>query len=299
MKKERYNKNIKEENPFLANSLKETFSSSMTTYKSNKSIFFRPNNYRRQIEVKTKDNSTIKKITSAIQKANMNNHTKIISIKGYEGITIQYGKNILTGIYSQPKIGNDKLTYFIERNTIQELNERIDEIRKEIESQIDTALNKFINTFKIRLRSKKPSWSRYEDFIKKESFIDSIPRDTIIHDTIFKKVYGKGIEFISTKKGEQPTVNLKNYITNRAIEDISPEITNEINNIHNTIQTDLNPILKEFTTQIKLHLKVQQATLNTLNSMDNHFKNQTPKTILKRGFTTKEMQLIEEFKQGI
>ena len=63
---------------------------------------------------------------------------------------------------------------------------------------------------------------------KGEDYIDKIPKEVIIHDTIFKKVYGEGIEFGVT--GE-PTVKLKTYIKNRAIEDIAPEIIKSINEV--------------------------------------------------------------------
>jgi hypothetical protein len=247
----------------------EDSSNSMTTIKSSKKYFWRPNNYRRQIQVKEKSNSTIKKIKSAISAINFNfnKHTKILSIKNYHGITIQYGKHTLTGIYSQSIIGGVKEIYLIEAETIEDIQRRISEKQEEIKRKIDFALYKFRKEFKIIIPYKKATWSRYEDFIKGEDYIDKIPREVIIHDTYFKKVYGDGIEFKQTELKEEPTIHLKNYIKNRAIEDISPEINKEISNIHNTISGELNPILKEFTHQIELHLRVQKETLKTLKKM--------------------------------
>ncbi|KKN76091.1 hypothetical protein LCGC14_0374810 [marine sediment metagenome] len=266
MKKEVYNRNITGKNPFLNKIPQEEFSNSMTTIKTKEIVCFRPNNYRRQIEVKIKDNSTIKKIIGAIPKAIPNKHTKIISIKNYyKNITLQYGRSTLTGIYSQPKIGNDKLTYVIERSTRQELERRLYEIRKEIQEDIDTALKQFSKQFKINLPYKKIIWVRYEDYIKGEPFINSIKRDTIIHDTVFKKVYGEGIEFKSTKKGEEPIVHMKNYINNRAIEDIAPEIAAEINNMHNSISKPL----KDLNESIQLEIHNKRLHQKILNSMDN------------------------------
>lgn len=221
------------------------FSTSMTTTQS---IIFRPNNYRRQIEVKKRDNSTLKKI-KVLYGAIPARHNKLINIKEFEkNITIQYGTSTLTAIYSQTIIGGHKETFLIERDSIEDLEIRIDEIKEDIRKKIDYALDRFQKEVKIRIPYKKPIWTRHEDFVKGEDFIDKIPRETVVHDTFFKKVYGKGIEFM---KGE-PTVHLKNYIKNRAVEDISPEIAKEINDFRNT--TDIR--LAEFAEQIHLHLEV-------------------------------------------
>lgn len=205
-----------------------TFNSMAITSNRHK-VFWRPNNYRRQIEVKTKSNSTIKNIKSAIPNTNVNQHTKILSIKNFqENITIQYGKKILTGIYSQNIIHGEKEIFFIESDCIEGLQEWINNKKNQIEARIDKALRDFSERFKLTKASKVPVWSRYEDFIKGEDFIDQIPEEVIIHDTFFKKVYGKGIEFKNTGKGEDPGVHLKNYIKNRAVEDISPIIANAL-----------------------------------------------------------------------
>ncbi len=113
MKKEKdgSNKSIKDyiekiTNPIFAKKLgvpEEELSNSITTTKKTFKIFFRPNNWRRQIEVKEKTNSTIdycKKVNPAIK---INSHNKLISLR--EGnIVIQYGKKTLTAIYSCPVI---------------------------------------------------------------------------------------------------------------------------------------------------------------------------------------------------
>ena len=91
-----------------------------------------------------------------------------------------------------------------------------------------SALRAFSKQFKLNIPYNRAIWSRYEEFTKGEEFIDSIPQEVIIHDTFFKKVYKKGIEFKNTKKGESPGVHIKNYIKNRAIEDIAPEIARAI-----------------------------------------------------------------------
>lgn len=297
--------------PIFSKVLQEDVSSSMTTTQNTFSIAFRPNNYRREIAVKIKSNSTIKKVKSAISAIpnmifNYNHHTKMVSVKNYQGITIQYGKNTLTGIYAQARIGNDKTIYKIERDSLDEIDARIDEIREDIRQKIDAALLDFSTRFKINLPIAKPSWSRFEDFVKGEEYLDNIPEDTIIHDTHFKKVYGKGIEFIG-KKGEHPTSKLKNYIRHRAVEKIAPQIADEIKDLKDTIYSDLNPILKEFTKQLQLHLLVQENTLKTnkatqktMNLIQKGLINKaqiikSKKRVKKYGLTKSEMGVLRKY----
>ena len=231
-------------------SLKEVPTSSMTTTKETIKIFWRPNNYRRQIQVKTKNNSTIKKIESAIKchtgtDFSCNTHTKMVSIKNYaqnqnnKGITIQYGKDKLIGVYSQNIIAGVKEIFLIEDIDLNGIMTKIDKKKNEIQWIIDETLNNFIKEFKLKIPYRKPEWSRYEDFIKGEEYIDKIPREVIVHDTYFKKVYGEGIEFKNTKVGEAPIAHMKNFIKNRAIEDISPEISKELVEVRELVKGTL------------------------------------------------------------
>lgn len=202
---------------------------SMTTMPHTFKIVWRPHNYRRKIEVKLKDNHTIKKIDFIIPNSNIDSHTKLVSIKNYKpNITIQYGKNHLTAIYSQNIILGHKETFLIESDTIEGIEERIDEKKDNIQDKLDSALYSFSRQFCISLPFKHPVWDRHEDFVKGEEFIDLIPRETIIHDTYFKKVYGKGIEFKNSEKNKMPTAELKNYIKVRAIEKVDKLIADEL-----------------------------------------------------------------------
>ncbi len=289
LKKELYDK-IKE--PIVP---EETISNSMTTRKDTFSIMWRPNNYRRQIEVKLKDNSTMENIKSAIKGTIPNPHTKMISIKNYKpNITIQYGKNTLTGIYSQNIIGGEKEIFLIEANTIDDLEERINQIKAQIQEKIDDALDSFINRFNLRIPLKTPIWSRYEDFIKGDEYIDKIPREVIIHDTYFKNVYDEGLEFKNTKKGEEPTVHMKNYIKNRAIEDIAPGIAEELkaNREMSKMILDINastskvlndfivkflPLQQDFAVNIGSHTKVIKNMVKATNELRRAIKEKQSK----------------------
>lgn len=240
--------------------LKETGSDGMTTNRKVFKIFWRPNNYRRKIVVKKKCYGTIEKIKTTIGptlkgQLNINPHTKLISIKNYRpNITIQYGKQVLTGIYSQPRINGKKRIFLIEAHSIKDIQERISQKQKEIQIQIDQALMQFIEQFNLKDPEKKlspikPRWDRYEDLVKGIDFIDRLDPDLIIHDTYFKKVYGEGIELIQTPEKEAPTIHLKNTIKNFAINDIAPEIASGLKDVAKSLDL-INP-LKSLKSKVK------------------------------------------------
>lgn len=221
------------------NSAHETNSNSrtidLTTTLQCIKLLWRPHNYRRQTTVKRKDNSTIKKVVTTIDPTGQlqiyTQHTKLITIKNYkQNVHIQYGKNKLTAIWGQNIIRGDKETYLIEAGSIGEFEKWLNAKREEIKEQMDEALNDFIDRFNIRKEGEGIKWKRYEDWIKGEEFIDKIPREVIIHDTYFKKVYGSGIEFKTTGKeeDEEPTAHIKQYIKNRVVERFTPAIAEEI-----------------------------------------------------------------------
>ncbi len=271
--------------PHFDKALQERKSNSMTTIQPIYKIFWRPNNYRRKIEIKEWDSSTMKKIASAIGSAiqkkdfNYSSHTKLVFVKNFKGVTIQLGKRTLTGIYSQKIIEGEKEIYLIRAYSTDDLEERINQIKDDIRRKTDEALRIFCKAFDIEEIS-EPKWDRYEDFIKGEEFIDKIPPSTIVHDTYFKKVYGKGIEFKQTEKKEEPTVNLKNYIVNQATKRHSPEIAKSIEYLGNALLNNLNPSIDRLTEQIQVHLQVQRDTLE-VNKINKNTQKAMQKTLKK------------------
>lgn len=234
----------------------EALSTSMTTSKKHIKLLFRPHNYRRQTRVGIKTNSTIKNIITLFPNS-LAAHSKLISIKDYlPNITIQYGKETLTAIYHQNIIGGYKETYLIEANTIEEFNKRVSHYKNIRKEKLDFALYKFSKQYRIHLPYEKIEWSRAENWIRGEEYLDNIPREVILHDTHFKKVYMSGFEFLGNK-GDDPTGTLTTYIKNRCLEDVAPEIVNKLDQFEEQALTPL-------TEQIKLHLKVQRETLKTL-----------------------------------
>ena len=174
---------------------------------------------------------------------------------------------------------------------------------------MDNALRIFCKEFNIEVFSLYPVWDRYENFIKGEEYIDSIPTNCIIHDTYFKKVYGDGIELKQTEAKEDPGVHIKHYIKNRIIEDITPEIAQELNKINNSLEGKLVPVLEEFSRQLNLHIKVQENTLEvqretkeTMKDIRDFITKKPPKKSIKKvyikrkkyGLTDEELEILRE-----
>jgi len=228
--------------PIFEKTLQEQLPNSMTIIPPAYKCVWRPNNWRREIEVKTKDNSAIQRIKSTIDPTNQKQiniceHTKLISWKNYHPqITIQYGRTSLIGIYNQERNGSEKVWFEILGNSLEELETKIEKKRQEINERIDAALLDFAKAYEIKYPFNKPRQIRGEDGIKGDEFLDSLPDSMIIHDTIFKKVYRDNVEFKSGK-GEPPSiVRAKTYIKNRALEEFSPVICQEINTTHEEIK---------------------------------------------------------------
>ncbi len=249
--------------PIFNKVLKEKKTGSMTTIKPIHKIFFRPNNWRLKQQIKTRDNSTMQKIAKAIgttikeKDFTYSEHTKLAFIKKYNGVTIQLGKNTITAIYSQKIIKGIKQIYFIKAYSTDDLEERIDQLKDDIRQKMIDSLRIFCKEFRIDTIG-NPTWDRYEDFIKGEEFIDRIPVSTIIHDTYFKKVYGKGIEFKQTEKKEEPTVHLKNFIVNQSIKRHSPEIAKSIELLGNALLNELNPSIQQLSSNMQTHVSIMK-----------------------------------------
>lgn len=192
----------------------------------NQGILWRPHNYRRQIEVKPRNEQILAFIKGTLG-GTPHPQNKVITIADFEGITIQYKKKTVSGIYKQNIIAGVKEIYHLRGSPI-EIAKRMEEKKEIIRHKIDTAILKFIRKCKIYKPQSILLWSHYEDFVRNESYIEKIPKEVIINDQHFKKVYGKGIEFIGDHRGDTPVTKLRTYIKNRALEDIAPEIADSI-----------------------------------------------------------------------
>lgn len=248
---------------------------SMTPPKNLLKKAWRPNNYRRQLQVKDRGGSTSTgnegtplifpmELLKRKYKATYYPQNKLINVTYDQDITLQYGRKTLTAIYKQRRINKKKLVYVIESNSTKAIQQFIDQKKKEITERLDQALFKFGREFNLLIPFEMPLWSRYEDFIAGDEFIDSLPEELIIHSTHFKKVYGKGIEFINSKQKDEPTLKTEKYIENRAIEDIAPSIAKAIKEVYDkfgSFITGMTPVLQQINNQNTELLKVRKDIL--------------------------------------
>lgn len=102
-------------------------------------------------------------------------------------------------------------------------------------------------------------------------YLDKIPEDMIIHDTIFKKVYKKKIEFYDP-------ASIKNVVSNFALKEYSPEIAASIDNLGN----QLIPTIRSLDKSIKLEITNKKLHQKVLNSMDKTLKD-ISNSLPKRG----------------
>lgn len=145
-----------------------------------------------------------------------------------------------------------------------ESDDKIDNVMDELKEEAIHALKCFID-----LHGGKSDFrllnSRCEHGIHKDDYLDKIPAELIIHDTYFKKPYKRKVEFLKTTA-------VKNYIANRSIERISPEITNELRQISHSLMPMLNKLNNSIKLEIKnkkLHQKVLEDMRKTMKDIRN------------------------------
>lgn len=204
---------------------KETKRDSMTIAKKRFSIVWRPNGYRRQMSISGRSDSTPKTTIKLFKNVKVTKKN-LIYISDWPQIKVQLAKNTITAFWCQNIVDGDKEVFHFVRDSIDELDSAIDFKKDSITRELDDVLR--VVCRKLGLMSWGECWTRYEDWVKGDEVIDSISPHAIIHDTFFKKVYGDGVEFKQTPSKESPVVHLKNYIRNRAIEDVSPLIADEL-----------------------------------------------------------------------
>ena len=209
---------------------------SMTTKPRSLIRLWRPNNYRRQIRFKWLSNSGVKKCLTTIPNAKQNSHTKIVTIKDYvPNITIQLGKDYLTVIWKQDRFKGVKKWYEINAANKKDVDTQINNKKSWITSLMDSAADQLVKQIPIKLVGVF-TWSRYEDALKGDSFLDGLPRDAIIHSDHFKKVYADNVEFIGGAD-ISPTAKMVQYINNRVVEQFTPEIAKEIGLLRSKIDS--------------------------------------------------------------
>lgn len=282
-------KEIKEEQRFLIVP-QEMKTDSMTIQKKPFFLLWRPNNYRRQITISRPYDSGMLKVPQETyptipsfpmelkekygKKLTIGGRNKLISIKDFkENITLQLGTTKLTAIYSQKKKGNKKIVFRIEGDNEKEVLKKIKGIKEDIKVYLDNALKEFSKQYGLYLPLIKPKWTRYEDFLRGEEYLEKIPKDVMIFGTTFKKVYERGIEFIKYKE-EEPTDSIVNYIDNQAIlknKDVLTILANMNNKLDSLIDRFIPAI--ELNTKVNLQLSYNlKAHIKAVQQIGTGFK---------------------------
>jgi len=115
----------------------------------------------------------------------------------------------------------------ITANSIKEIDTKINEVVSKLNNQGINALKALIRLCG-GISDYKILKVRGEHGIHGIDYLDRIPEEMIIHDTVFKKQYKKKPEFYEP-------VHIKNIVTNNAINDIAPDIADSINNLGNQL----------------------------------------------------------------
>lgn len=207
------------------------FSNSMTIDPTSKLILWRPNNYRRRMDLGYINIVHLERLKTAILKypylkVTYSSYNKLLWVLlDYKGgmFRLQLGRRFLVCVYVQNKVGGVKEVYKI---SLEGMERRKEEIRV----LMDEVLVSFAKKWGLFDSKGEVKWLRHEDWIKGEEYIDRIPAEVVIHDTVFKKVYDEGVEFIGGE-GVEPVARVKNYIKNRALEELSPELVSSINGL--------------------------------------------------------------------
>lgn len=216
-----------------------------------------PHNFRRYFNFE----KTTYNPTQPYHEKNYNSEHHFID---FYGCTIIIRKNKAEVINNWHK----KQWRLIEATSDKDIQVRIEQIMKEMEDTCINAMQKFIliNGGKSDLR---PIEIRKAEIgIHGDSYIDKLPKDLILHDTYFKKVYDEKLEFI----GEAA---LKNYISNRALENFNPELVAVLNGLYSCIekQTVLmeaqSKVIADHGFNIRTHIKVLKGIEKAISKLNN------------------------------
>lgn len=216
------------------------------------------------------------------------NHNSEHHYKGFMGCTIIVRKNTIEVINNMHR----KQWREINADSIEDIDKRIDEVIDKLNSQAIKALETFIKIHKGKTNF-EPIKIRCYNGIHNDELVPKIPKEMIIKDGVFQKLYKEKIELYT------PT-QVKTFFKNRVIEQLAPQIANEIKGLGIFMSDEFTPVLKEFSEQIKTHLEVQKKTLQTLENINNFFakkkkkprKKRKPRKRCKYGLTDLEMKIL-------
>ncbi len=148
----------------------------------------------------------------------------------------------------------------ITADSIKEIDTKIKEVVSKLNNQGINALKGLIRLCG-GISDCKILKVRGEHGIHGVDYLDRIPEEMIIHDTVFKKQYKKKVEFYDP-------VHIKNVVTNDAVNNIAPEISDSINEIglkFDKFTNQLTPTIADLNVNMKSHISV-------LKGIDKSFK---------------------------
>lgn len=222
---------------------KHTMGVSPKTQKDDAVFYWRPNGYRLKIPfsrenfnlgvestLRLQDRKGSVHVTKHNQKVKISNFGNKVTGK-IDGIRYMLDKDSITMFFSlmQPLTPKrfKRAYYRIKADTIRNVDNRMKQRVKKIKKTCVSACKKLTKLYGGKADIKKAQWIRFEDALHMPNWIPS-DDDLIIHDTDFKKVYKDEIEFKSPTK-------LKTFIQNRMIEDVLPQLSENIEDIKKTI----------------------------------------------------------------
>jgi hypothetical protein len=187
------------------------------------SYAFRPNNYRRCYDFLVRCDTACFDFDKVSLKG--------IGIVKNGEVTLLVGPHKVTAIMAR----GDR--WFEVRGVPEVVNGRIRVVEEGIKNTLDRVVKSFVEGNGLVVG--EGVWVRKEFALKGDDFLDGLPEDLIIHDSVFKKVYGNTTEFKSDRVGDAGAF-AKVYIKNRALEDLSPEFVRVINEL---VGVSFDPVL--------------------------------------------------------
>lgn len=156
-------------------------------------------------------------------------------------------------------LGHRKQWRRVAARTHEGVDERLTELEDEFYGKCVEHLKGFIkrnggrSEFRL-LRKRKQDWGIHGD-----DFLDSLPSEMVITDSSFKKVYRDKVEFYGVAE-------TKNFISNRALEDFSPEIAARLEALVSMVEESVKvqrsfidevlPVQKDFAENLRSHTEV-------------------------------------------
>lgn len=240
-------------------------------------FLWQPHNLRRYFDFSRVNFSTKKPSNHAFEKLKtmvptldenyqitMVNHGSEAIIRGFMFCTIRVKKNQVEVINNF----NDKQWRKISADNISQINERIDQVMKELGDWSLQVLKIFMSIHGGRSDFKVLN-ERCEHGIHGIDFLDKIPAEMVINDTVFKKVYKQKTEF-------KDVGSLKNFVTNMSLKNVVPEITDELETNRKLLHGSFEKIEKcMMITEEHIQL-VAQAQVNTQKQLSSLIKVLTP-----------------------